>query len=58
MDIGNQQRVIIVETEPSEQRDPEAEPAQIIDAPAVGSTEVQAAASWPLPLDLDGVPVS
>ena len=58
MDIGNQQRVIIVEAEPEEHRVPEVEPAQLIDTATEARSEVGLQAAWPLPLDLDRVPAS
>ncbi len=53
MDIGNQQRVIIVEVEEVRPRQPEpvADPVAALD-----DLEASAAA-WPLPLDFDPEPV-
>lgn len=53
MDIGNQQRVIIVE--------PDREIADQFPAPPTEQAtfaEPESAAMWPLPLDLDPEPVS
>ena len=53
MDIGNQQRVIIVELEESTTADP---PAPEVEVAAVADLET--ASTWPLPLDLNREPVS
>ena len=50
MDIGNQQRVIIVELDKAEIPDIEPEPATTMEAELVGD--------WPLPLDINVEPVS
>ena len=55
MDIGNQQRVIIVEAEPVKDA-PLAEPAQLIETAANAEPVAESVAAWPLPLNLDGVP--
>lgn len=52
MDIGKQQRVIIVEEDDSMT----VEPAQVEKEPDVASTP-EGAAAWPLPLDVDPEPV-
>lgn len=57
MDIGNQQRVIIVESEPV-QEPPKIEPARLIEARSEEKAEVEPVGAWPLPLDLDRVPAS
>ena len=56
MDIGNQQRVIIVESEPAEEGTT-VEPARLIEAKSAEQVGADAAGAWPLPLDLDRVPV-
>ena len=48
MDIGNQQRVIIVELEKERVAQPAAE---LVDLPT--PEEIELAAAWPLPLDFD-----
>ncbi len=48
MDIGNQQRVIIVELEKQQVVEPTAE---LVDVPT--AEEIELAAAWPLPLDFD-----
>ncbi len=59
MDIGNQQRVIIVEVDaPSSDRVHEEEPAQSIEAEVNLPADLEAAAAWPLPLHLDPERVS
>jgi len=57
VDIGNQQRVIIVESEPV-QEPPKIEPARLIEARSEEKAEVEPVGAWPLPLDLDRVPAS
>ncbi len=52
MDIGNQQRVIIVELEETMADKP---PVPVATETAA---ELEKAATWPLPLDLDPEPVS
>ncbi len=47
MDIGNQQRVIIVEPETTEPAAEELEPAQAT------RDEVEFVAEWPLPMDIE-----
>lgn len=54
MDIGNQQRVIIVELDEVT----ENEPVEPLEAKANVAAELGAATAWPLPLDLDPEPVS
>ena len=54
MDIGNQQRVIIVEVDPVAAERPTT-PAE---AASVEERELEMAAAWPLPLDLDPERVS
>ena len=56
MDIGNQQRVIIVESEPAEEGTT-VEPARLIEARTEEKVGTEAAGAWPLPFDLDQVPV-
>ena len=53
MDIGNQQRVIIVDLHDIEERKPEPALAEV-----ERSEELEQAVTWPLPLDLDPAPVS
>ena len=57
MDIGNQQRVIIVESEPVKET-PTIEPARLIEAGSKKKVEAEPVGAWPLPFDLDRVPVS
>lgn len=54
MDIGNQQRVIIVEVDPVSAEQPKTP----VGASSMEENELEMAASWPLPLDLDPEPVS
>lgn len=55
MDIGNQQRVIIVESEPVKET-ATIEPARLIEAGSAEKVEAEPIGAWPLPLDLDQVP--
>ena len=55
MDIGNQQRVIIVESEPMQEA-PAVEPTRLIEAESKEKADVEPVGAWPLPLDLDRVP--
>ncbi len=48
MDIGNQQRVIIVELDPVSAEQPTPVETTSVEEPAF-----EMAAAWPLPLDLD-----
>lgn len=54
MDIGNQQRVIIVEVDPVTAEQPKAP----VEAGSLEENELERAAAWPLPLDLDPEPVT
>jgi hypothetical protein len=56
VDIGNQQRVIIVESEPV-QETPTIEPARLVEAESGEKVGVEPAGAWPLPLDLDRAPI-
>ncbi len=57
MDIGNQQRVIIVELDtPTIDEPANEEPAELSATNHEG--ELDEAVAWPLPLDLDPEPVS
>ena len=49
MDIGNQQRVIIVELDQVE------EPGKLTEVEAAVKTDLETAVTWPLPLDLETV---
>ncbi|MCP3998234.1 MAG: hypothetical protein GY722_24700 [bacterium] len=53
MDIGNQQRVIIVELDPVSAGQPTP-----VETTAVEERAFEMAAAWPLPLDLDPERVS
>ena len=53
MDIGNQQRVIIVEVDPVTHEQPKTP----VEAGALEERELEMAAAWPLPLDFDPEPV-
>lgn len=56
MDIGNQQRVIIVESEPVKEA-ATVEPARLIETGSKKDAESAPVGAWPLPLDLDVVPI-
>ncbi len=53
MDIGNQQRVIIVELDETSAEEPVAP----VEAASGSEQDLELAAAWPLPLDLDPEPV-